>query len=122
MCTSFCKSADPPVPPVFDRFDYPRLKAVFLFLSRSGDRPCGTNPERRFAPCFFEEKVMKTLKIKGMSCQHCVKAVKKALQEIDGIDNVTVDLAKGEAVFDETRPVDAGLIREKIEKAGYELG
>ena len=65
---------------------------------------------------------MKTLKIKGMSCQHCVKAVKKALQEIDGIDNVTVDLAKGEAVFDETRPVDAGLIREKIEKAGYELG
>jgi copper chaperone len=65
---------------------------------------------------------MKTLKIKGMSCQHCVKAVKKALEEIEGIDNVSVDLARGEAVFDETRPVDADLIREKVEKAGYELG
>ena len=65
---------------------------------------------------------MKTLKIKGMSCQHCVKAVKKALEEIEGIDNVSVDLATGEAVFDETRPVDADLIREKVEKAGYELG
>ena len=65
---------------------------------------------------------MKTLKIKGMSCQHCVKTVKKALEEIDGISNVDVDLAKGEAIFEEVRPVDGDLIREKIEKAGYELG
>ncbi len=65
---------------------------------------------------------MKTVRIKGMSCQHCVKAVKKALEEIEGISNVTVDLSSGEAAFEETRPVDADLIREKIEKAGYELG
>ncbi|MDR3557621.1 MAG: heavy-metal-associated domain-containing protein [Syntrophobacteraceae bacterium] len=65
---------------------------------------------------------MKTLKIKGMSCQHCVKSVKKTLEEIDGIANVAVDLAKGEATFEETRPVDNELLREKIKKAGYELG
>ncbi|MCL5406311.1 MAG: heavy-metal-associated domain-containing protein [Deltaproteobacteria bacterium] len=65
---------------------------------------------------------MKTVKVKGMSCQHCVKSVKKTLEEIDGIANVTVDLAKGEATFDETHPVDNDLIREKIKKAGYELG
>ena len=65
---------------------------------------------------------MKTLKIKGMSCQHCVKNVKKTLEEIDGISGVAVDLAKGEATFEETGPVDADLIREKIRKAGYELG
>lgn len=65
---------------------------------------------------------MKTLKIKGMSCQHCVKSVKKTLEEIDGIADVAVDLAKGEASFEETRPVDNDLIREKIKKAGYELG
>jgi copper chaperone len=62
------------------------------------------------------------VKIKGMSCQHCVKAVKKALEEIDGIDNVNVNLAAGEATFEELRPVDADLIREKIKKAGYEPG
>ncbi|MDR3568168.1 MAG: heavy metal-associated domain-containing protein [Syntrophobacteraceae bacterium] len=65
---------------------------------------------------------MKTVKIKGMSCQHCVKNVKKTLEEIDGIADVAVDLAKGEATFEETRPVDGELIRERIKKAGYELG
>ena len=65
---------------------------------------------------------MKTLKIKGMSCQHCVKSVKKALEEIDGISKVAVDLQTGEATFEETSPVDGNIIREKIQKAGYELG
>ncbi len=43
---------------------------------------------------------MTTIKIKGMSCNHCVMAVTKALNEIEGIKNVKVDLAKGEADLD----------------------
>jgi copper chaperone len=69
-----------------------------------------------------ESLEMKTIKIKGMSCQHCVKAVTKALSEISGLENVTVDLMKGEASFTETRPVDQELLREHIKKAGFELG
>ena len=65
---------------------------------------------------------MRTVRIKGMTCQHCVKTVKKALEEIDGIADVAVDLATGEVTFEETRPVDGDLMREKIKKAGYELG
>lgn len=65
---------------------------------------------------------MRTVKINGMSCQHCVKTVKKTLEEIEGIANVAVDLASGEATFEEIRPVDGDLIREKIKKAGYEVG
>ncbi len=65
---------------------------------------------------------MRTVRVKGMSCQHCVKTVKKTLEEIDGITNVAVDLESGEATFEETRPVDNELVREKIKKAGYELG
>ncbi len=65
---------------------------------------------------------MTYLKIKGMSCQHCVMNVKKALEAIDGIANVMVDLDKGEASFEQTHPIDGELIREKIKKAGYELG
>ncbi|MGB5233404.1 MAG: cation transporter, partial [Desulfoprunum sp.] len=34
---------------------------------------------------------MATIKIKGMSCQHCVAAVTKALSELPGISNVKVD-------------------------------
>ncbi len=64
---------------------------------------------------------MRTIKIKGMSCQHCVKAVKKALEEIEGVSNVSVDLLKGEAAYDVSRPVDTDVIKEKIKKAGYEV-
>jgi copper chaperone len=64
---------------------------------------------------------MKTIKIKGMSCDHCVMAVTRVLAGIDGIENVTVSLKKGEATFDETGPVDMGIVREKIEDAGYEV-
>jgi copper chaperone len=63
---------------------------------------------------------MATVKIKGMSCNHCVMAVTKALNEIDGIKDVQVDLAKGEATFDEEEPVDMDIVKEKIAKAGYE--
>lgn len=65
---------------------------------------------------------MKTIKVKGMSCQHCVKAVTKALGEIDGVLNITVDLTKGEASFEETVPVESEVLRKKIEKAGFEIG
>ncbi len=64
---------------------------------------------------------MTTIKIKGMTCNHCVLAVTKALNEIDGIKNVKVDLAKGEAVFDEGMPIDMDLVRTGIKNAGYEV-
>jgi len=65
---------------------------------------------------------MRTITVKGMSCGHCVKAVKKALEEIEGIGQVSVDLEKGQVSYEENKPVDEALIREKITKAGYELG
>ena len=65
---------------------------------------------------------MRTVKIEGMSCQHCVKAVTKALEAIPGVTDVKVDLARGEASFEEAQPVDEQTLRERIRKAGYRLG
>ena len=64
---------------------------------------------------------MATIKIKGMSCNHCVMAITKALNEIEGIRNVKVDLAKGEADFDEVKASDMDIVRKAIKKAGYEV-
>jgi copper chaperone len=64
---------------------------------------------------------MATVQIKGMSCNHCVMAVTKALGGIDGVSNVKVDLAKGEATFDEATPADHKVIGERIKKAGFEV-
>jgi copper chaperone len=62
---------------------------------------------------------MTTVKIKGMSCQHCVMAVTKALGAIEGIKDVRVDLQKGEAAFTEEKPIDRTVIRDRIAKAGF---
>ena len=64
---------------------------------------------------------MKTITIKGMSCNHCAMRVTKALSGIEGIKDVKVDLEGGKATFDQTKPVDMEEIRSGIEKAGYEL-
>jgi copper chaperone len=64
---------------------------------------------------------MTTVKIKGMSCQHCVMAVTKALKEIEGLQDVAVNLEKGEAAFTETKPIDLSIIKDKVKKAGYEV-
>ncbi len=65
---------------------------------------------------------MKSVKIKGMSCQHCVMAVRKALEAIEGIKNVSVDLKNGTATYDEIKPLDAAVIEQAIKKAGYDVG
>jgi len=65
---------------------------------------------------------MATIKIKGMSCRHCVMAVTKELMKLEGVKNVQVSLEKSEAIFEEEKPVAADLIREAVERAGFDVG
>jgi len=53
-------------------------------------------------PLFREKgvKIMATIKVEGMKCQHCVGNTKKAMEALDGISNVVVDLEKGEVSYD----------------------
>ena len=62
---------------------------------------------------------MTTVPIKGMSCQHCVASVKKALEEIPGISNVEVNLDKAEASYDGDENTNA--VKEAITKIGFEV-
>jgi copper ion binding protein len=69
-----------------------------------------------------EEKIMATImQVKGMSCQHCVMSVTKALSQLEGIKNVQVDLAKGEVRFDNTKSITSDQIQKAITNAGYEV-
>ena len=61
-------------------------------------------------------------KVKGMSCQHCVMSVTKALTQLEGIKNVKVDLQKGEVSFDNTKAVVHEKIEKAIESAGFQIG
>ena len=64
---------------------------------------------------------MKSIKIKGMSCQHCVMAATKALDAVDGVKNVQIDLKTGVATYEEVNPVDEKVIAAAITKAGYNV-
>jgi len=64
---------------------------------------------------------MEKIKIQGMSCHHCVMSVTKALTAIPGIQNLKVDLVKGEATFENTQNVPSPNIRKAVEEAGYKV-
>lgn len=64
----------------------------------------------------------KVLKIEGMSCGHCKKAVTDALQELAGVDSVVVDLDGGKATvsYDPGKTSESAM-KEAVEEAGYEV-
>lgn len=64
---------------------------------------------------------MPTIKIKGMSCQHCVASVTEALSEISGISDAKVNLEAGEAMYNEAAPVNGEIIKKAIKDIGFEV-
>lgn len=63
-----------------------------------------------------------TLNVKGMSCNHCVKAIENSVGELDGVQDVKVDLssAKVEVTFDNAK-VSLSQIKETIDDQGYDV-
>jgi len=64
---------------------------------------------------------MEKIKIQGMTCQHCVMSVSKALNSIPGLKSLRVNLVTGEATFENTQNVSPGKIRQAVEDAGYKV-
>ena len=62
------------------------------------------------------------LNVEGMSCSHCVNAVKNAAGGLDGVSEVEVDL-KGQTVTVEYNADEVTLdsIKEAIEDQGYDV-
>ncbi|CRK80889.1 copper chaperone CopZ [Neobacillus massiliamazoniensis] len=63
-----------------------------------------------------------TLNVKGMSCQHCVKAVEGSVGQLQGVKKVSVKLDKGlvDVEFDPTI-MSLETIKETIDDQGYDV-
>lgn len=62
------------------------------------------------------------IRVDGMSCQHCVKAVTEAVSALPGVENVEVDLgAKTVRVAHDAAVSSLGAIKEAIEDQGYDV-
>jgi copper chaperone len=61
-----------------------------------------------------------TLKIEGMSCQHCVMNVKKAVDGVDGVNSSDVSVGFTKVVYDKTKASKDEIVRA-IQHAGYKV-
>lgn len=61
------------------------------------------------------------IKIKGMSCQHCVKRVDAALKENFDASDVVVDLENNQATLTTTQIIDDQAIVEALDDVGYDV-
>ncbi|MBG6225309.1 copper chaperone CopZ [Arthrobacter sp. CAN_A2] len=63
-----------------------------------------------------------TINITGMTCGHCVSAVKSELSELPGVETVDVELVNGgtsTATISSSAPLDAASIDGAVAEAGY---
>lgn len=68
-----------------------------------------------------EVKIMKTISIEGMQCNHCKMSVEKALNSIEGITSVEVNLENKNAVIEFNKEIENDKIKSVIEEAGFEV-
>jgi copper ion binding protein len=66
--------------------------------------------------------VKANLKIQGMTCNHCVMRVAKALKAVPGVQDAHVDLQKAEAevTYDDTK-VSLDKLSFSVVEAGYKV-
>jgi Cu2+-exporting ATPase len=65
--------------------------------------------------------VITTLRISGMTCNHCVQHVTRALRGVRGVARVDVDLGASQATVDHGDDTRMAELIAAVESAGYEV-
>ncbi len=61
-----------------------------------------------------------TLQVNGMSCQHCVNSIEKAVKEIGGSARVDLQNNSVSVEYDDSK-LSLDAIKEAIEEQGYDI-
>ncbi|MEZ5239650.1 MAG: cation transporter [Microthrixaceae bacterium] len=62
-----------------------------------------------------------TFEVVGMTCEHCVSAVRGELAALAGVTDVEVDLASGRVSVTSAEPLEAAALEAAVDEAGYEI-
>ncbi len=63
-----------------------------------------------------------TLHVKGMTCGHCIKAVKDTLEAVEGVTHVSISLGHETVrISHDDSMTDSNLLLEVVRKAGYRV-
>ena len=72
--------------------------------------------------CHEHNDAIITLSVSGMMCEHCKKAVEKALEALGGVFHITVDLERGLVSFCLNDETSLDAVKKAIEEQGYTVG
>lgn len=61
------------------------------------------------------------LRVEGMTCEHCERAVTAELMNVAGVGGVDVTVASGLVVVEHTSPLSRTDVERAIDEAGYVL-
>ena len=64
---------------------------------------------------------VQTFSVKGMSCEHCVRAVTEEVGKLRGVQDVTVELETGTITVTVDPPLEDVEVAAAVEEAGYEF-
>lgn len=67
-----------------------------------------------------KSKMIKTISIEGMQCNHCKMSVEKALNKLEGVTKVEVNLERKNAIIESQVEIDNSKIKDAILEAGFE--
>jgi copper chaperone len=59
--------------------------------------------------------------VQGMTCSHCVASVTEEVGQIDGVQDVKVDLPTGKVTVTSDRAVTEDEVRAAVTEAGFQL-
>lgn len=59
--------------------------------------------------------------VSGMTCDHCVNAVRAEVGQLPGVTEVQVDLPTGAVAVTSDAPLDQAAVSAAIDEAGYTL-
>ncbi len=59
--------------------------------------------------------------VTGMTCSHCVSAVRAEIAKLAGVSDVDVDLGTGAVTVTGEPLPDADALRKAVDEAGYEV-
>lgn len=66
--------------------------------------------------------IRRTIDVDGMTCEHCVANVVRALEKVDGVQVAAASLEKQTALAGLSKDIPDEILRDAINKAGYRAG
>ena len=65
--------------------------------------------------------VTTSIKVAGMTCQHCVTSVTEEVSALHGVQSVNIDLASGNVIIESEQDLSDSALQAAVQEAGYEV-